>query len=586
MFKSIFTPKEADFFKRLNQTLKEFDQNPNLSTGICIEQWAGKVPDKKVLFHEEKFWTWQTFNEESNKIANFLIDLEFKPGDAVAIMMENSPQYLFIETGINKIQGICSLININQRKSALIHAIKISEPKYFIVDGDCLPAFKDVFEDLNFMSNKIFVLNNPSKKKHEFVDFTHKLKSVSIQNPKTTFNSKLSDKGYYIFTSGTTGLPKATVLRNERMGHFYSLVLQLNPDDIIYDPLPLYHSHSNGAWRGVVYSGAALALRKRFSASEFWKDILKFKATGTLYIGEIPRYLLNRPKSEYVKNTTLTKMMGVGLRKDIWERFQLRFNIKHILEFYGSTEGMASFVNFDEIPGMIGRLVLPRIKLAKVNQETGEFYKDENGFCIKCAPGEIGMLLAKIEDESNLTLYKDKYNTEQKILRNVFEKDDVYFNSGDLIQLHEDHRVSFADRFGDTFRWKGENVSTLEVESILNTFPSIQMCTVYGVNIPNTEGKAGMVTITLKESHKFNSKKFAKFVIENLPKYSIPIFVRVQNELEFTGTYKLKKFNLQKQGYDINKIKDTIYLWNSSTQSYKLLNMDDYMNILTGKYNI
>ena len=584
--KNLYTPKEADFLNRYNQELKKFEQNPNLSTGICIEQWAGKEPNKKVLYFGDNFYTWKALNEECNKIANFFLKSGIKPGETIAIMMENSPQYLFVNGGINKIQGISSLINIHQRKKALIHAIKISEPKYFIVDGDCLSAFNDVFKDLNFTMDEVLVLNNHNQKSHDFVDFKALLKPFSNQNPNTTFNSKLSDIGYYIFTSGTTGLPKATMLRNIRMGQFYSLVLQLTPDDIIYDPLPLYHSHSNGAWRGVVYYGAALALRKRFSASEFWKDIAKFKATGTLYIGEIPRYLLNRPKSEYVNNNSLEKMMGLGLRKDIWEQFKSRFKINNILEFYSSTEGMATLVNFDEVPGMIGRMILPRFKIAKIDQETGEFYKDKNGFYISCIPGEAGMLLARIEDESNLTLYKDKESSEKKVLRNVFEKNDAYFNTGDLIQLHEKQWVSFADRFGDTFRWKGENVSTLEVEMILNSYPEIEYCTVYGVEIPKHEGKAGMVAIKLKKADQFNLKKFANFTIENLPKYSIPIFLRVQDELEFTGTHKLRKVNLRKQGYDNSKISEPIYLWNPSTQSYNLLKNEDYLGILDGKLKL
>ncbi len=581
-----FTPKETVFLKRLNQELKKFERNSNLSTGICVEQWAGKEPNKKVLYFGDEFYTWKALNEECNKIANFFLKSGIKPGETIAIMMENSPKYLFVNGGINKIQSISSLINIHQRKKALIHAIKISEPKYFIVDGDCLHAFNDVFKDLNLTMDEVLVLNNHNQKSHDFVDFEAQLKLCSNQNPNTTFNSKLSDIGYNIFTSGTTGLPKATVLRNKRMGHFYSLVLQLTPDDIIYNPLPLYHSHSNGAWRGVVYSGAALALRKRFSVSEFWKDIAKFKATATLYIGELPRYLLNRPKSEYIKNNTLEKMMGLVLRKDIWKKFKSRFNINQILEFYSSTEGLAALVNLEGVPGMIGRLLLPRLKIAKLDQETGEFYKGKNGFYISCIPGEIGMLLARIEDESDLTIYKDKESSEKKVLRNVFEKNDAYFNTGDLIQLHENNWVSFADRSGDTFRWKGENVSTLEVEMILNSYPEIEYCTVYGVEIPKHEGKAGMVAIKLKKADQFSLKKFANFTIENLPKYSIPIFLRVKDELEFTGTHKLRKVNLRKQGYDINNISEPIYLWNPSKQSYYLLKNEDYTSILDGKQKV
>ena len=579
-----YTQKEIEHYSKHYQEIEKFNQNPTLSIGICIERWAKKVPKKKVLFFEDKFWTWQTLNEETNKIANFFLNLGLKPGETIGLMMENSPEFLFVNTGINKIQGICSLININQRKRALIHAVKITNPKYFVVDGDCLPAFKDVFEDLYFNESEVFVLNNINQVKHAFIDFPNKLKSISDSNPTTTLNSKLSDINIYIFTSGTTGLPKAVILKNIRMGQHYSIGLQMTPDDIIYSTFPLYHSHSNGCWRGVVYYGAAFALRKRFSTSEFWRDISKFKATGTLYIGEIPRYLLNRPTSEYVKNTTLKKMMGLGLRKDIWERFKSRFNIERIFEFYGSTEGLGGFANCDELPGMIGRLIRPQIKIAKVNQETGEFYKDENGFCIHCKPGEIGMMLAEIIDESKLTLYKNKDNTRKKIIRDVFEKEDLYFNSGDLLEIHENLWVSFADRFGDTFRWKGENVSTMEIESILNTFPSIQICTVYGVSIPDNEGKAGMVSINPKNPNEFDISGFSRFVIENLPNYAIPIFIRIQDQFtEFTGTHKLIKVNLRKQGYNIEKIKDPILIWDNSKKTYRNFDKKDYQNLLNGK---
>jgi citronellyl-CoA synthetase len=303
-----------------------------------------------------------------------------------------------------------------------------------------------------------------------------------------------------------------------------------------------------------------------------------------MYIGELPRYLINRPESEYIENTTLKKMLGVGFRKDIWEKFKSRFHIEHILEFYGATEGAAGLFNIEEVPGMIGRFTIPgAITVVKVDEETGEFYKDKKGFLIECNPGETGMMLAKILENSAFLGYKNKAKTNDRVLKKVYEVDDTYFNTGDLVNLHDDHWVSFADRYGDTFRWKGENVSTMEVESILNSFGGIEMCNVYGVEIPNTDGKAGMICIKLDDKKSFDTDLFSQFVAEHFPKYAIPIFIRIKDELEFTGTHKLRKVNLRKQGYDINTTKDQLYFWDSASNRYKTLDRENYQNLMVGK---
>ncbi|MCK5346096.1 MAG: AMP-binding protein, partial [Candidatus Heimdallarchaeota archaeon] len=379
---------------------------------------------------------------------------------------ENSPEYLFITTGINKIQGVTSQINVNQRTKALIHAFQISEPKWIIVDGSSLPAFVDIFTDLKFEKKKVFVINNPEHLKHEFLNFHSEVASSSTDNPKTTFQSHLFDEAMYIFTSGTTGLPKAAVQNNLRLVNpFGYLAFKLTKDDVVYSALPLYHSLATVVgWGGVLQCGSAFAIRKRFSASQFWKDIKKFGATCFIYIGEIPRYLLNRPVSEYVENSTLKKMLGVGLRKDVWEDFKSRFKIEHVLEFYGATEGAGGFFNIGEVPGMIGRITVPgAIMIVKCDEDTNEMFKDENGYLIPCKVGETGMMLAIIQENSYFKGYKDKAKTNKRIVTNAFEENDMFFITGDLVTLHEDSWVSFADRSGDTFRWKGENVSTEEV---------------------------------------------------------------------------------------------------------------------------
>ena len=570
------TPIETEYLEKLGKMIEDsLDPSTFKSLGMRIEYWAENTPNNLALLFEDKSWNWKSFNEETNKYANFFINRGLKPGEAVAVMLENSPEFLFVTGGISKIKGINSLINVNLRKRPLLHVMKISDPKYIVVDKDCLPAIQEVYNDLENDKTEIFVVNKNLD--HNFVDLPNELTSISTQNPDTIMEFKFGDVCSYIFTSGTTGFPKAVMIKHVDIGNFYANGLQLIENDIVYNPLPLYHSHSNQTWRAVLFSGVTMALRKRFSVSEYWKDIKKFNANATVYIGELPRYLLNRPESEYIPGP-LKKMFGLGLRKDIWEEFQSRFHIDHIWEFYGGTDFGVPLFNVDEFPGMVGRKILPTVEIIKINQDTGEFYRNDENFYIKCKPGEIGMLITKILNYSEFTLYKDPEKTKLKVLRDVFEKDDAYLKTGDLLQLHDDGWVSFADRFGDTFRWKGENVSTLEVESILNLFPSIHMCNVYGVSIPNADGKAGMAALKLVKDLEFNPDQFSSFVIKNLPIYAVPVFLRIKDELEFTGTHKLRKVNLRKEGYNVEVVKDPMFFWDNPSKKYKPFGNLEYQN--------
>ncbi|MHA2183865.1 MAG: AMP-binding protein, partial [Promethearchaeota archaeon] len=534
-----FSPEELDYLKRYQKKNDERIDNPNLSPGILVEQHAEKIPGKFAVLYEDVKWSWLTLNQESNKVANYFLDIGYKSGETFALMIENTPQILSFPLGINKIQGIVSYININQRQNALIHAFKVSEPNWIVIDGIYLQFLIDIFEELDFNPDNVFVINDKTQLSHSFYDLDWDFFHVPNDNPPTTFNSNLVDISSYNFTSGTTGLPKPAPQNNFKLlNPFASVVLKLTQDDVLYCPLPLYHTHAliNG-WGTSLQVGCTYAFRKKFSASNFWNDINKFGATCFYYIGEIPRYLLNRPKSEYVENTTLKKIIGLGLRKDIWDEFQSRFNIERIFEFYGSTDGPSGFLNLEGRPGMIGRISTPEtVAIVKIDEDTGEYYKDEKGFYIQCKPGETGMLLFALTNNSVYLGYKDKEQTEERLMRNVVQENDVYFNTGDLITLHDDYWISFADRSGDTFRWKGENVSTLEIENLINSFPDIDMSSVFGVEIPKHDGKAGMAAIKLKTSLNFNPEEFAKYVVENLPKYSIPMFLRVKTELEVTGT--------------------------------------------------
>jgi len=587
------TIKELEYRGKANLGLVKLYSNLNQSTGTFIEKHASEIGEKNGLFFEDKSWTWKQLNEESNKYANFFSELGFKPRDNIAIILENSPEFIFITTGINKIQGVCALINTNQRKKALIHALQIVETKWIIVGGECLNNFKAVAEELSIDNDHIFVVRNFKNHPHNYSNLEDLLSNVPKNNPKTTTDSNLLETAYYFYTSGTTGLPKAVIHSNltiPGVGMSYGhCILQLTSDDVIYCVTPLYHGLAFWCtWGCSVYTGAAFALRKRFSATNYWADIKKYKATATTYIGEMPRYLLNQPVTEDEKNHTLKRMIGLGLRKENWVKFKSRFKIEHIYETYGSTEGFGPLINFDEYPGMVGRDNVETHALAKVDLKTGELLRNKHGFCIRCKPGDIGRSLVKVEEEfiNNFIRYKNDDNTQKNIIRNVFEEDDMYFLSSDFLKRHEDRWVSFIDRIGDIFRWKGENVSTQEVENILSSNKSILTSAVYGVPIPNNEGKAGMASLSIKNGTKLDINMISKFVAESLPRYSIPIFIRLRDELDLTGTYKITKTTLRSEAYDITKINDLLYFWDHSSNRYIPFGENLYHQLLDGKLKI
>ncbi|MDD1778315.1 MAG: long-chain-acyl-CoA synthetase [Candidatus Helarchaeota archaeon] len=583
--------KELDVYSRFLREVQSFKDNPNQGLGTRIEELATSQPNNVALFFQDANWTFQSLNAESNRFAHFFRKLGLKPGETVALMIENSPDFLFCMIGLNKIQAISALINFHQKKQALAHSFKIADPTFIVVDGDCLPAFKEIASELACKNGKIFVVNNPQKITHDYIDLSSKLKPESPLNPATTYDSTMKQTALYIYTAGTTGLPKAVIMQHFKLFSQGAIigraVAQLTPADTVYIVTPLYHNLAIGtAWMAAILTGASVALRRQFSASGFWQDVRKYHVTFTMYIGEIPRYLLNQPVSELEKNQPLKKMAGLGLRKDIWEQFKSRFGIEHIWEFYGSTEGHRPFFNMDEVPGMIGRNNMPGIVLAKVDPETGEFYKGAQGFFVKCNPGDTGMILIKVEKDDIFTGYKDKAKTNEKLIHNCFREGDAYFNSGDMLKLHEHQWVSFADRFGDTFRWKGENVSTLEIEEILNSYEAIELSAVYGVPIPNTEGKAGMAAIKLNHTIKFDLSDFSRFITEVLPPYSIPLFLRIRKKFEFTGPLKLTKVNLRKDAYNLDTILDPLYFWDVTAKRYKPLTKSEYQQIVAGHFKL
>lgn len=584
------TEKESIAREKYLAELPKLEENPHQqSLGTLIEHWGKERSDKIGLYFDDDSWTWGQINEECNAVANFFRSLGMEPGDVIALIHENSPEYIFVTVGINKIQGVSALININQRKQALIHAIEIVSPKWIVIgDEKFLDFFDDVVDELSINKGNIFVINKSEKSQHNYLDLRKELKESPRKNPPTTHDSKLADTAEYIYTSGTTGLPKAVIIPNWAFpfnGLYYGVCFaNIDSNDVIYSVTPLYHSLCQcTAFGNVAYAGSTLVLARRFSVSNYWNDVRKYNVSVAFYIGEIPRYLLNRPPSDQDKSHSLKKLIGLGLRKDIWLEFKSRFNIEHIYEYYSSTEGFGPLVNFDEVPGMIGRNTNPNSAIAKVDIDTGELLKNNEGFMMRCVSGDTGMSLLKIEDPENYTKYRDNEKTKQRLIQNVFEPGDAYFKTFDFLKVHDNLWVSFADRFGDTFRWKGENVSTLEVENILDTHEKVLSSAVYGVSIPGTEGKAGMASLMVEFASEINIDSLSKFISDSLPKYSVPVFLRIREKLALTGSYKITKVNLKKEGYDIEKIKDRIYCWDVTNKAYIPFDRNLHEQLKAGK---
>ena len=571
------------------------------NVAILIEKHAKEYPNDAAILFEDERYTHKEYNEWCNRYANYFQNkVGLNKGDVAIVFITNRPEMMFTIFGLSKIGVISSLINTKQRSKPLVHSINIDPGKVFIIGEELIEAFQDVRQDLKLSDEQskhlYFVPDNGDvKKPDEFQNLFDLVKNEDISNPPTSKTLQAKDPYAYIFTSGTTGLPKAAIITH---GHTYDCsiyfadtVVGFDHKDVIYVTTPLFHSHAiQVAYAASLRHGSTIALRRKFSASNFWDDAIKFKATSFNYIGEICRYLYNQPEKPTDRKHNIKKIIGNGLRNEMWRDFKKRFGIKEIYEFYGATEKNApNIANRFNLNCTVGFTLKP-YAIVKYDLDTNEPIRGENGYMIKAKEGEAGLLIAQIETD-NLYIYTDKKADEKKLLRNVFEDGDIYFNTGDLLkEIGKFKKIynfnQFVDRIGDTFRWKGENVSTEEVESVINEFDQVEMCCVYGVKIPHTEGRAGMVAIISNSKSKdFDFAGFYSMIQENLPEYAVPKFIRFTPNLSTTATLKIKKGNLKKEAFNLEEIEDSIYILLPNSSGYRLLTKEIYSGILNSNYN-
>ena len=548
--------------------------NKKLSLLNFFDNNVKKRPNDIAFIFEGDEITWKEANEQTNKYAGFLKSQNINKGDCFAILMDNSPDFLMLLLASFRVGSLAALINTTVSGEGLKHVIGISDVKLITAGASHLEKLSSALGDSDLKNIPIFGMEDNEKIPDQVEDIKKLSKQFSTFIP---YQPIMKDVAAYIFTSGTTGLPKAALVDHAKLvkgsfaGHF--LCFNFNKNDRLYMTLPLYHSTGLIlGWAASLRSGCPNVIKSKFSASDFWNDVKKYNVNKFIYVGELCRYLMNLPPSDGDRDNPITQISGNGLRPDIWESFQKRFNINKIVEIYGATEAVGMTINSFGRSGMIGRKRSDST-IIHCNKDDGSPILNDEGFCTKVSEGETGLYIQKISSSAKFQGYLDAQASNKKILQNVFKTGDQYFNTGDLITLHDNNWLSFADRVGDTYRWKSENVSTMEVAAILNNASGVMDCNVYGVQVDSAEGKAGMAAMNVSDEFSFIS--FIEHVNKNLNTFQKPYFLRLTKEMQTTGTFKHQKEDLKKQGFNPSLIKDKLYF----------LQKDNYVEIDQALYN-
>ncbi len=562
------------------------------SIGRYLEANARQYADNEALIFEEQSWTYREYNEEINRLANYLISLGIQKGDVFVVLMENRPEMLFCLGAAAKIGASASMINFNLRGEALHHCITIEPFKAIIVGEGMVNEFEEVRADLHLA--KDFQLlwmadANQNSLPEGYRDLKKIMTGTSSENPATTATVNSHDSFAFVFTSGTTGMPKAAYQYHRswiKVGLFMGKAMfKLTPQDRWYVCLPFFHTNPvKLAWGCAHQNGAAIVMTRKFSASRFWEEVRKYKITAFNYIGELCTYLVNNPETADDKNHTLTHMIGNGMRPDVYSTFKERFGVRQIIELYGASEFDLGFNNLFGLDGTVG-FSFNKFALVKYDIENDELVRDENGFLIKVQKGEPGIVLGEAKDSVDITGYTSKEATEKKMIYDAFEKGDRWFNTGDMLRNIGFGHHEFVDRTGDTFRWKGENVSTMEVEKVASTFEQVEQCTAYGVKFGEGDGRIGMLALLPNVAQEsFNLEQFGKLLVDSLPPYAVPRFIRIKTEFETTPTFKIKKNPLRNEGFDLGKVNDPLHVILPGDDKYQPLTEQLFMEIKEGKY--
>mmetsp|Transcript_82619 Transcript_82619/g.256638 ORF Transcript_82619/g.256638 Transcript_82619/m.256638 type:complete len:589 (+) Transcript_82619:114-1880(+) len=554
----------------------------------CLVQ----IPDERSA---ERSLSFSQVDSSANQVASWAASKGMKKGDAVALFMENCPEFVISWVGLAKQGLVTAWINNTIKLQPLVHSIRVAAARAVLFGAELADVVEAVHGDLAKEGIESFCLGaSPAFCRGIDVD-------IAAQPSKAP--AKLVRKGVqfkdtmcYIYTSGTTGLPKAAVIHHKTYvgtgGGFGELISEAAPGVLYGSGMPLYHSAGGMVGMGAtVATGITYLIRRKFSASSWLGDIRTYRVTAAQYIGELARYVLATPEQADDGDNPLKLCTGNGLRPEYWERFQVRFGIDFIFEFYGATESTGGFSNMTLLAnikqgkkagvGSVGRLNDPRVRFVRYDVDADEYVRGPDGFCIPVEANEPGEMLVRETDGELFRGYTDEAASKKKLVKDVFEKGDLYFRTGDLLRFDKDGWVYFVDRIGDTFRWKGENVSTAEVATELAKFAGVDEVNVYGVLIPNNEdGRAGMCAMVMEDASEERLAAFYRHAAASLPPYAVPLFLRIQPAMMITGTFKHQKVQLRNEGFDPSKVKDVLYYLDSG--KYKMLDAEAYRRITQG----
>jgi len=564
----------------------QFKASSPYTTADRLEESVQCFGERPCIYFGEQKWTYAEFNQSVNQVAHAAYALGVRKGDVVALAMENRPAFFFAWFGLSKLGAVVAFLNTNVTGRALQHAMEVTAAKTVIVGEECLPHFTATSELPAQL--RYWLWPDPQRLAEAnqsalcSLDLSAHVDRAAKHNPPVEWRAGLvaGDTAQYIFTSGTTGLPKAAVISHARWlmaGAGMQAIWEIVPQDCFYCFLPLYHgAASMSATSTALTSGASLAVRRKFSRSEFWSDVRRYRVTMAQYVGEICRFLLSAPPASDDRQHTLRKMSGTGLTPEIWAQWVERFGEMQIFESWGSTESNTSTLNLDNRIGSCGRVPFwekTNLRLVRYDIGTDVHPRDADGFMQLAGVDEPGEAIGMIYDFPDVVAgrfegYTSADATEKKILRNVFREGDAWWSSGDLLRCDADGYCWFVDRIGDTYRWKSENVSTAEVADALGDFSGLEALTIYGVQVPGQEGRAGMAALVLLQGAAFDPVAFWTLATNRLPRYAAPLFVRLSAKADMTGNYKLRKVDLQREGFDVSLVKDPLFVRDDTAGSY------------------
>jgi fatty-acyl-CoA synthase len=570
------------------------EADPYLTLPVLIERQARSFRESAALASREGSLSYAELAARSNQYAHWGLSRGLRAGQVAVLFMPNCAEYVAIWLGLTRIGVTVALINTHLIGRALAHAITVAGPRVVLTGAELGPRLAGISLAADC---EVWVYGDVVQ---DFRPLGPVLDAFPGEAPAAAAYTAptLDSTALYIYTSGTTGLPKAAHVSHYRLmrwSQWFAGLMDTRPEDRMYDCLPLYHSVGGVVAVGaLLVSGGSVVIRPRFSASDFWRDVKDERCTLFQYIGELCRYLVNAPAQAVETEHSLRLACGNGLRAEVWEAFKTRFRIPRILEYYASTEGTFSLYNCEGKPGSIGRIPsflthrLP-VALLRVAPDTSEPVRGADGLCEPCDANEAGEAVGLIPAEDGarggrFEGYADTSASERKVLRNVFKEGDAWYRTGDLMRRDAAGFYYFVDRLGETFRWKGENVSTAEVMGALTAAPHVLDGVVFGVAVPGTEGRAGMAALVVDDH--FDLGVFRAHIAAQLPAYARPVFVRLVHALDLTGTFKPRKVELVREGYDPTQVSDPLYVVDARSGAYVLLDRERHAAIAAGRLRL